>query len=185
MTERIVHLVRHGESTWNAEARLQGQTAHVLLTDRGRAEACATAGVLAGLVDGSAVLWSSDLARAVDTAHVIAQELALLPVYDEALRELSYGQMEGRLIADLPCLDGSDHGPDTRWPGGESLRDVYERVGAFFDRGLSTAPRHVVVVSHGETLRVATALLLGLPVEQTPSEVPGNGSVVSLRVADR
>lgn len=185
MTERIVHLVRHGESTWNAEARLQGQTAHVTLTDRGRAEARETAAVLAGLVDGPAVLWSSDLARAVETAEVIADELALLPVYDEALRELSYGEMEGRLLAGLPCLDASAHGPDTRWPGGESLRDVYKRVGAFFDRGLSTAPRHVVVVSHGETLRIATALLLGLPVEQTSTEISRNGSVLSLRVLDR
>lgn len=181
-----VHLVRHGQSTWNREGRLQGQTNYPSLTDLGRRQAATAAATLCGRLDGPAILWSSDLVRAVMTASAIGTRLGLPVHHDEALREQSLGRLEGRLARSLtpePTPPGS-HVGDIRWGGGESTADVYRRVGRFLTRELVHptiwAP-HIILVSHGDTIRVAQAWLLGRgPRDLEREEIP-NGSVTSVR----
>lgn len=185
-----VHLVRHGQSTWNREGRLQGQTIHPTLTELGRSQASAAATTLRGIVDGPAVLWSSDLVRAAQTAAVIGARLGLPVKHDEALREQFLGRLEGRLVRDLrpqPTPPGR-HVGEIRWGGGESTADVHRRVGRFLARELGGATLrrrgipHLVVVSHGDTIRAARAWLLGRDYRDLDwSEVP-NGSVTSVDV---
>jgi len=186
-----VHLVRHGQSTWNQEGRLQGQTVHPPLTERGRRQASAAAATVASLVDGPAVLWSSDLVRAAMTASVIGTHIALPVHHDEALREQSLGRLERRLSRDLrpePTPLG-EHIGDIRWGGGESTSDVHRRVGRFLTRELvdppswvRRRPRHLVLVSHGDTIRVAQAWLHGRSYRDLGwSELP-NGCVPSVTV---
>src|SRR3954470_3978960 len=104
-TDRLF-LVRHGESTYNAEGRLQGQ-ADPPLTPRGRAEAAALAQALDGIAPGRVI--ASDLGRARETAALLGHPEA--PT-DPRLREIDVGEWAGRPISDFPA------GSEPSWRGG-------------------------------------------------------------------
>jgi probable phosphoglycerate mutase len=189
VTATLVHLVRHGESTWNAERRLQGQTGHPPLTALGLQQAREAAVRLRELVAGDPVaVWSSDLVRARQTADEVGTALGTAVRTDPALREQALGTLEGRLPSELaaePPPPGMELG-EVRWGGGESVRDVHARVGAFFDRVLRTAPRHLVVVSHGDAIRVARAWLHGLSHREVDwTDALANGGVLTVTPAHR
>jgi probable phosphoglycerate mutase len=164
-------LVRHGQSTWNAEGRCQGQSLGAGgLTAAGEAQALATAEELAKkLAEGTepladAVL-ASDLLRARHTAEIIADVLGLPIRLDAGLREQSLGELEGRLYTE-PFGDATVQGTiDELWrdpfrvpPGGESVADLYHRVQATLTRlSKQDAGRTLVVATHGGVVRTATA----------------------------
>jgi probable phosphoglycerate mutase len=165
-----VHLVRHGQSTWNVERRLQGQTAHPPLTDLGREQARRAADRLWGI---DAPIVSSDLVRARETARIIA---AGRPVtLDARLREQALGDLEGRLTRDLVAQPTEGEISEVRWGGGESLQDVYARLADFFaeQRG------DLILVTHGDTLRVALALLDGRTHHDVDWRQIPNGAVIT------
>src|SRR4030088_1758914 len=92
-------LVRHGQSEWNAAGLMQGQTAHVPLTERAPQQPARAAATLAALADdgaGPGALLSSDLLRAVQTAEHCAAATGLPVRTTTALREQGYGVLEGR-----------------------------------------------------------------------------------------
>lgn len=163
-----IHLVRHGRSTWNDEGRLQGQTVHPPLTTLGEQQATAAAHHLIGAIGSAPVtVISSDLVRASQTAAVIASALGAAVRLDPALREQALGVMEGVLSRDLTPQETPKgaHVSEIRWGGGESIEDVHRRVGAFFDRELrqvrADSLHHLVLISHGDTIRVMDAWLRG------------------------
>jgi 2,3-bisphosphoglycerate-dependent phosphoglycerate mutase len=185
-----VHLVRHGQSTWNVEGRLQGQTAHPPLTSKGRADAARAAAQLAAAVGRQAVaIVSSDLIRASQTAEIIESALGTSGAaivgqvcFTEALREQHLGSMQGRLTAELrpePVPEGRHIG-EVRWGGGESLADVHERLDRYFRSTLPGAPRHLIAVTHGDTLRVARAALNDGTHRDVEWDVVANGAVISV-----
>jgi probable phosphoglycerate mutase len=149
-------LVRHGETEWNAEGRVQGQT-DIPLSPVGRAQARAAAAVLAAH-DFSAV-YSSDLMRVRQTAEPAAQRLALPVVHDAELRERHYGIFECLLYTEVRTRFPQqyarfrDKDPDFDFDSGESLR-------AFFARALAAVTRiaqahdgeQVLVFTHGGVL---------------------------------
>ena len=178
-----VHLVRHGESTWNREGRVQGQAAHPPLTERGRAQAEAAAEVVAARVVGPVdVVWSSDLVRAVQTAEAVADRLGASVRTDPALREQALGDLEGRRSAELvaePTPSGL-HVSEVRWGGGESVADVHARLTAFMSALPASDERDIVVVTHGDALRVTLAVLDGRGHRDVSWDEPvPNGGVVS------
>ncbi|MFC5951181.1 histidine phosphatase family protein [Pseudonocardia lutea] len=172
----VLHLVRHGESTWNAAGLLQGRTAHVGLTARGRAQARAAAEALR--VGAGALVLTSPQRRAAETAAAVGRVLGV-PVREcPGLCEQSHGEWEGRPAADCAAaLAGAD--PDWAPPGGETGRELHARA----QRVLRALPpaRSVVLVTHGETLRALVVAACGLAVEEAPRELPPNGTVVALR----
>lgn len=182
-----IHLMRHGQSTWNVEGRLQGQTAHPSLTATGRMDAARAADRLIELIGRDpAALITSDLCRATQTAAIIATTLQLPgpPSTSAALREQHLGDLQGRLTTELraePVPDGA-HISEVRWGGGESLLDVHQRLRRFFDALLPSAPRHVIAVTHGDTLRVARALLQGRSHREVEWSPIANGAVVTVAV---
>ncbi|MEO7587419.1 MAG: histidine phosphatase family protein, partial [Arachnia sp.] len=124
----ILHLVRHGQTMWNVEGRLQGQTMDVPLTETGFIEAAHAA---AELMDRplKAVL-ASDQLRALQTAHVVVARHHLTVRPTVLLREQNLGELEGRLASELaaqPVPDGQDIS-EVRWGGGESIADVHQRM---------------------------------------------------------
>jgi probable phosphoglycerate mutase len=176
-----LHLVRHGQSEWNRTGRLQGQ-ADLPLTPLGVEQAGVAARTLAGR--RIAAVHSSDLLRARQTAEPIATALGLSVHLDPGLREQSYGDLEGRLSADVLAEAAYDFAdPDAHAPSGESLRDVHDRVGRSLASCLRRyAGRECVLVSHGDAIRAALAWLDGLGPGDIPWRETPNGSLTTVRV---
>ncbi|TFV48538.1 histidine phosphatase family protein [Blastococcus sp. TF02A-35] len=175
-------LVRHGQSQWNAEGRMQGQTPHVPLTALGHTQAEAAATELAGLRPGALI--SSDLVRAVQTAEHCARATGLPVTTTPALREQGYGVLEGRPSRELwDVVDWTD----AHWSaeGGESLAELHARVAAFLGQLCAEPPADVVaLVTHGDTIRAVQAVAAGLGPDAMPAVTPHNGSVTRLEVCD-
>lgn len=159
-------LLRHGETDWNAELRMQGHR-DIPLNPAGRRQAGDAAPSVAAL--GADVIVSSDLTRALDTATIVAGRAGVQVTADARLRETSMGRWEGltrgEVMAGWP-------GEWVRWratsarvapPGGESRYQVAQRaseVVAELDAG--TARRALLVV-HGGLIVGLTGMLLRLP----------------------
>jgi broad specificity phosphatase PhoE len=184
-----IHLVRHGETPWNAQGRLQGQTPDVPLTERGRAQAEAVADALGDRPIGAII--SSDLVRAVATATPLALRLGLPIELAPPMREKGFGALEGMRVAELEpelrtALDRQWHDPDLAVDGGESHRELYTRVAAYLDELLAAPPAdELVLVAHGGSVRVAVLHLRGRPVEQLAWTEVDNGSIHTLTVPRR
>jgi broad specificity phosphatase PhoE len=142
-------LVRHGESVANAERRFT-HGPHEPLSRKGREEALERARQIAARFDPVA-LYASPFVRALETARLIGSVLGLAPVVVEALQEQDFGQLRGQGY-DSVRSDPTWHTDRWRYrpPGGETLEEVFHRVGPALD---AIADRHlgeqVVVVSHG------------------------------------
>jgi probable phosphoglycerate mutase len=173
-------LVRHGQSEWNAAGLLQGQTPHVPLTRLGHVQATAAAAEVAAL--GPGALLSSDLVRAVQTAEHCAAATGLMITTTAALREQGYGELEGRPSRELwDVVDWTD----AHWsaPGGESLAELHGRVEAFLKNLCAEPPADVIaLVTHGDTIRAAQAVVAGLGPDAMPVVTPHNGTVTRLEV---
>jgi broad specificity phosphatase PhoE len=164
---RRVILLRHGRTAWNHALRVQGQ-ADVELDDAGHAQAAATAPLMAEL--RPAVLWSSDLARARQTAAYVAKETGLEPTYDARLREFALGERQGLTHLEYAAAAPQEFaefrsGSFDAVAGGERTAEVRDRMVAVVQELLaSIAPGEVAVaVSHGAAIRVAVTALLGWP----------------------
>ena len=170
-TDRLF-LVRHGESTYNAEGRLQGQ-ADPPLSPRGRAEAEALAQVLNGMAPARVI--ASDLVRARETAAILGHPEA--PT-DPRLREIGVGEWAGRPISDFPSgSEPSWRGGPLVPPGGEAWPALVTRVGAVIDELLASGGPWLVV-AHGGVVRAAVTHLTGADSRQLAG--PANASVTVL-----
>lgn len=174
MPETTILLVRHGETDWNADGRIQGQT-NSPLNERGRAQARALADELAGDRDSIAAVYSSDLDRARETAEILAARLDLPVVVDPALRERNFGSWEGLMLDEL----------EERWPGAwarwrngnEGEGDVEDhmalarRVRDAIHRLAAAHPgERILVVAHGGAMRVILMDAAGLTYPEGRNE---------------
>lgn len=186
-----LHLVRHGQSTWNVLQRVQGQNDEAELTALGRTQAAAVAQALATFA--AVRLLTSDLRRATQTAEIIGGVTGLTPLSTSLLREQGLGVLEGMGSAEAAqewdCAARrafAEYGepvPATaiRLPGGESMRDVRGRVGGILASPWATdSGGDVIIVSHGDTIRIMLALLLGDDFDQLEWRPVGNGEVHSI-----
>ncbi|HEX3607880.1 MAG TPA: histidine phosphatase family protein [Candidatus Dormibacteraeota bacterium] len=183
-----LHLVRHGESGWNAERRVQGHAAAApSLTPLGRAQARDAADLLADRAPHARLVVSSDLPRARETALIVALALGLPLRWDAELREQNLGELEGRL-RDEPhgagtvgsTVDELWRSPRLRPAGGESIAELHLRVHRALARlAASAPPAGLIVVTHGGVVRVAT---MAAPVAAERRPV-GNASVTTVAVA--
>ena len=173
-------LVRHGQSEWNAEGRLQGQTASVPLTELGHEQAAQAARELADLRPGA--LLSSDLRRAVQTAEHCSRATGLDIATTAELREQGYGELEGRPSRELwDVVDWTD--PHWSAAGGESLAQLHARVAGFLDDLRAAPPADVVaLVTHGDTIRALQAVVAGRGPAELPGVTPHNGTVTRLEL---
>lgn len=186
--KRLV-LVRHGQSVWNAEGRVQGQQC-AGLSEIGRAQARLTARALADAYPQARLL-ASDLLRTMETAGPLADALGREIVQDAGLRERSFGAWEGRSRADLTGGDGVQFerflaGDDAvlEEVGGETSRQLQDRVTPLFRRLLETTPDDgvTIAVTHGGPVWHGAHRLLELPTWAL-GEV-GNASVTELVLVD-
>ncbi len=163
--------IRHGETDWNKEDKLQGSS-DIPLNARGREQAHEAAGILAD--GGWQVVVSSPLKRARETAQIIAHDLGLElgPSYP-ALVERDYGPLEGESSSETVAKY-----PHRDYPGAESLDSVVSRGLA----GLAKVAhdfhdQDVVIVAHGTIIRYTLAALAGRPLDAIR-----NGSISTFRL---
>ncbi|GAB6986110.1 histidine phosphatase family protein [Nocardioides pyridinolyticus] len=180
---RRLVLLRHGQTAWNAEQRIQGQL-DADLDDTGHRQAAAVAPAVAAL--RPAALWSSDSARARQTAAYLAKETGLEPTYDARLREYFLADWQGLTHGDLddrPGFEEFRRGNFDVVPGGEDAAEVAARMVAAVSELLETiGPGELAVaVSHGAAIRDAVPVLLGWPVtERAALHGPDNCAWVEL-----
>jgi probable phosphoglycerate mutase len=160
---RTLYLIRHGETDWNAEGRLQGGR-DIPLNDLGRVQAEEAARRLATVVaQPEDLAWVvSPMTRARETAEIARQSLGLHPSYfkvDERLREITFGQWEGLTWREVKAQDRerARQREKDKWfyvpPGGESYEMLTARVAAVFD----SLDRDSLLISHGGVMRAALA----------------------------
>ncbi|MCY3782105.1 MAG: histidine phosphatase family protein [Chloroflexi bacterium] len=163
-----VLFIRHGQTDYNAERRLQGALP-VPLNDCGIQQSRALARYLRTLkIDA---LYTSPRQRAKETALIVADELQLSAIEDERLAEIAFGVFEGYTFAEV-----AQRFPDayTKWesgyrpyrvPNGESRLDVQLRMGSAWDDIVSSAEQNTVaIVGHSSALMILlTSMFTALP----------------------
>jgi len=156
MTTTIL-LARHGETDWNREGRFQGH-ADPPLNEDGRAQARELAQRLASTPFDA--VYSSDLARAHETAEILAASHGVPVVADPGLREVDVGSWSGLTRAEI-----SERFPDAEHHDGETREEHLARVLAAVERIAHGHPgERVLIVSHGGSLRALRRHCTGEPV---------------------
>ncbi len=180
-------LVRHGQTDWNLERRYQGQI-DIPLNETGREQARRAAAQLRGRTFDA--LYASDLARARETAEIIAREVGLPIRPDKRLREISYGDWEGLTVDEVAANGGyrdrevSRLLDDWRAPGGESLGEVADRVWAAVQDIFQAHPgQQVLVVAHGSCLAALLCRVRGLPLSEVFANIPENAAPFKLELS--
>src|SRR5665213_1221028 len=163
-----IYYIRHGETAWNADGRLQG-TQDVPLNDLGRKQAASAGLILAGLFarDGRSEISlgfvASPLGRARSTMELVRGALKLSPVQyaiDDRLREIGYGRWEGSTLQQMQAADPElfARRQVNKWtvapPGGETYGEVEARVSDWY-RQLTA---DTVAVAHGGTARALSGV---------------------------
>ncbi len=162
-----VYLVRHGETVWNAERRIQGQSDSPL-TEKGEQQAWQVGERVKHL--GITHIIASDLGRTRRTAEIIADACGCSVTLDARLRELNMGVLEKRPLDGLTTeeeqwraalVNGTEGG---RIPEGESMTEMATRMHAALNACLDLpAGSRPLLVSHGMALGSLVSTILGLP----------------------
>lgn len=186
MPATTIYLIRHGETTWNAEGRFQGNLDSPM-TELGQLQ-------IRNVVDALrhtalAAVYSSPLERAQETASPIAAARGLPVVVADGFRELNLGRWESRVFAELEGEDARrmqawrDTPHQVRMPGGETLAEVQDRA----MRALGEiAVRHpggaVAAVAHGGVNKTVLLAVLGAPLSHYWRIRQGNGCINMLEI---
>ncbi|MDZ4370377.1 MAG: histidine phosphatase family protein [Phenylobacterium sp.] len=168
----MILLLRHGETHWNREGRIQGRTESDL-TPLGERQALAMAGLVAELVrreEGRFRLVASPIGRARRTAAMVADATGLPVELDDRLAEICCGEWEGRLRSEVAHIH-PDAFATREWffgaPGGETFEDVAARAADWL-RSLEDEPqRRIIAVSHGVLGRLLRGVYAGLDRQAT------------------
>ena len=172
MTEvtRVI-AIRHGETTWNVDTRIQGHL-DIPLNDIGRRQAERMALALAG--EPITAIYASDLTRAWETAQYLGRALGIEVTREEGLRERGFGDFEGKTFSEIAALLPEQsmrwrkRDPEFAPAGGESLLDLRSRVVATAERLAAAHPGELIaMVGHGGVMdvlyRAATRLDIQAP----------------------
>ena len=183
-----VYLIRHGETEWNKEGKLQGNS-NVLLSPEGIRQAK----LLAQHTPFSAVdaIYSSDLSRAVKTAEILGERFDLPVINESGFREARFGDWEGRSISELAkdVPDGFENfftKPDkVHPPHGETFLECQARVLTALDEIVAEhEEQSIIIVSHGAAIRLILCAALGMPIRKMWSISQFNMAVNIIRIDD-
>ncbi len=182
MTE--IYLIRHGETTWNQQGRLQGHLDSPL-TEKGQTDVLKLLDYFQGIQLDA--LYSSDLGRAVNSITPLAENKALPIITDKQLRELSYDHLDGKakqLLSDtekrqLAVLFSGHLG--YRIGSGESLYELQIRLTKRINEIVTAHPQQkIVIMSHGLSIVMFLKEVLAIPVDAPRNFNIHNGSVTHL-----
>jgi len=193
MSDRLLVLVRHGESEWNLKNLFTGWK-DIDLTDKGVAEAQAAGRRLKALGLSFDVAFTSDLIRAQRSLDLILEEMGQtqIPVSrDKALNERDYGDLSGLNKDDARAKWGAEQvhiwrrSYDVAPPGGESLKDTAARVLPYYIQEILPAVlqgKRVLIAAHGNSLRALVMVLERLSTEDILEREIGTGDPLIYRL---
>lgn len=164
-----VYFLRHGETPWNREKKIQGSTGWIDLSDFGVELAERTRDGLKNAGLSFDRIFTSPLRRALHTAEIVGEGFGVVPEPDARLREMAFGRYEGTVMLDGCFADGNIRScfkdPPAFVPdGGESFDDVLVRVREFFEEvllPLEGKAERVLAVSHGAFMRSVVRFVTG------------------------
>jgi len=167
----MIFLVRHGQTTFNAEGRIQGARDSAL-TELGVQQAMRVGLKLGGLVPPETRIIASPRGRTQHTARLIREVGGLSAEIetDDRLAEISLGDWDGMLKDDIRALSPDYDTGDRRWswffdaPGGDSYEAMTERLGGWLEDARA-AGGPIIAVSHGVAGRILRGLFLQMPRE--------------------
>lgn len=155
--ETVIYLVRHGETDWNKESRLQGQK-NTSINNLGKIQAQTLAKCLDNEQFKVNAIYSSDLMRAKETAEIVGAKLNLNVSFHSGLRERFFGKLEGTTLKDINDRYPNFNVMDTeqnRLLNIELFDDFKKRVyNAVLDISKKQINRNVVIISHGAAINV-------------------------------
>ena len=193
MIDRVLVLVRHGESEWNLKNLFTGWK-DIDLTDKGVAEARAAGRRLKALGLSFDVAFTSGLIRAQRSLDLILEEMGQtrIPVSrDKALNERDYGDLSGLNKDDARAQWGAEQvhiwrrSYDVAPPGGESLKDTAARVLPYYIQEILPAAlrgKRVLIAAHGNSLRALVMVLERLSTEDILKREIGTGDPLIYRL---
>jgi probable phosphoglycerate mutase len=182
MTEatRII-AIRHGETTWNVDTRIQGHL-DIPLNDTGHSQARRMA--LALKDDPITAIYASDLTRAWETAHYLGRALDMEVTKEAGLRERSFGDFQGKTFAEIEVLlpEQSERwrkrDPEFSPPGGESLLALRSRVVEAAERLAARHPGELIaLVGHGGVMDVLYRAATRLDIQAPRTWALGNTAI--------
>ncbi len=183
-SQRKIYLVRHAESTWNSERRVQGTCLDVPLSPTGRMQAQLLGLRLRRLPVRT--VYSSDAERAIETARCALGDGYRITMSAE-IRELSLGEWEGRLIGDIRAetpqkLEAWYRNPSTvSLKGGEDLSAFRKRVVSYMERIIGDPDAgDVAVITHGGVICMYLTHLLNMNMDDLWSFSLPNASLTTV-----
>lgn len=182
-----LYLIRHGETSNNLLGLCGKLTNNDLLTNNGIEQIKKTSILLAGRDSALPLIVCSPLARAVQSAKIIANSTKSTIIQDTRLGEFNAGEWGVYPMKDaLKLLNevSENEMPCFRPPGGESWTDMEKRLKDVFQEYI---PQPIVIfVTHGGPMRILTNYLLGNPIEKwLNTKDPGNGSIWKIEINDK
>ena len=182
MTEptRII-AIRHGETAWNVDTRIQGHL-DIPLSDTGRRQAALLGQALAE--EPIAAIYASDLSRAWETAAFMGRALDLAVTQETGLRERCFGEFEGKTFAEIEALLPEQaqrwrrRDPSFAPAGGESLLTLRERVVAVAERLAADHPGELIaMVGHGGVMDVLYRAATRVDIQAPRTWALGNAAI--------
>ena len=181
-----ITIIRHGETMWNVQKRIQGQR-NSKLSENGITQAELVAKALAKREFD--VLVSSDLGRAIETAKIINKQLLLPHEYNANLRERSFGIFEGKNFAEIEekypeeFLRYKERNPEFVVPGGESIEQMYKRITSEIESvARKFKDQKVLIVSHGLVLEMMMYRTFNLKLDEPRAFSINNSSISSFYI---
>lgn len=173
--------IRHGETAWNVDSRIQGQL-DIPLNDKGRWQARRMAAALAD--EPLEAIYASDLARAFETAEALAAATGVAVRGEPGLRERAFGHFEGQTFAEIEqrwpelSLRWRRREPDFGPVGGETLQAFFDRVAATARRLVAGHPGGTIaLVAHGGVLDCLYRLAARVELNASRTWQLGNASI--------
>ena len=181
-----ITIIRHGETMWNVQKRIQGQR-NSKLSENGITQAELVAKAL--VKREFDVLVSSDLGRAIETAKIINKQLLLPHEYNANLRERSFGIFEGKNFAEIEekypeeFLRYKERNPEFVVPGGESIQQMYKRITSEIESvARKFKDQKVLIVSHGLVLEMMMYRTFNLRLDEPRAFSINNSSISSFYI---
>lgn len=181
-----LYLVRHGETDWNLESKIQGQT-DTSINDNGRKQAQELAERVIEELGTIKRIYSSRQKRALETAQIIGRRLSVSPVVHQGLEEICLGEWEGYTWKQVKEIFSEEYQiwhQNRRYqvpPGGESYQQLLDRLLPALDGIMKKERQDVLIVTHSAVIMTLMSYIYDTPFEDMAKNYKtGNATIVEL-----